>query len=211
MLFKKPKNEELEDLVGAKQVDVSDLIAPAGLKIESNYLQIGSKYARTIFAFTYPQTLTTGWLSPIITLDQEMNIALFVHPMETSAVLKNLTKKTAQIQSQISLQAEKGKVRDPRLETALRNVEDLRDKLQQGAERLFKFGLYITFFADSTKELDEIEEKNKNFASFETIKKIVIMPEFSIDNGLLTPTLKMKKSIIIKKYEKEVDALYQDI
>ncbi|MCP4717814.1 MAG: long-chain fatty acid--CoA ligase, partial [Desulfobacteraceae bacterium] len=57
----------------------------------------------------------------------------------------------------------------------------------------------------------EIEEKNKNFASFETIKKIVIMPEFSIDNGLLTPTLKMKKSIIIKKYEKEVDALYQDI
>ena len=57
----------------------------------------------------------------------------------------------------------------------------------------------------------EIEAKNENFASFETIKKIVIMPEFSIDNGLLTPTLKMKKSIIIKKYEKEVDALYQDI
>ncbi|MCP4719515.1 MAG: long-chain fatty acid--CoA ligase [Desulfobacteraceae bacterium] len=57
----------------------------------------------------------------------------------------------------------------------------------------------------------EIEAKNKNFASFETIKKIVIMPEFSIDNGLLTPTLKMKKSIIITKYEKEVDALYQDI
>lgn len=57
----------------------------------------------------------------------------------------------------------------------------------------------------------EINEKNKKFASFETIKKIVIMPEFSIENGLLTPTLKVKKSIIMKKYKKEIEALYQDI
>jgi conjugal transfer ATP-binding protein TraC len=136
-----------------------DLIAPAGLKIDSNFFQLGEKYGRTIFVFTYPPVLNTGWLSPLITLDQEMNIALFIHPFETSTVLKNLTKKTAQIQSQISLQQEKGKVRSPVLETALKNIEELRDKLQQGAERLFKMGLYITFFANSVKELDEIENQ----------------------------------------------------
>jgi len=136
-----------------------DLIAPAGLKINSNFFQLGEKYGRTIFVFTYPPVLNTGWLSPLITLDQEMNIALFIHPFETSTVLKNLTKKTAQIQSQISLQQEKGKVRSPVLETALKNIEELRDKLQQGAERLFKMGLYITFFANSVKELDEIENQ----------------------------------------------------
>ncbi len=156
MFFKKSPKKDAP----AEQVSpMIDLIAPAGLKIDSNYFQIGPKYARTIFVFTFPQSLTTGWLSPVITLDQEMNIALFIHPTETGTVLKDLTKKTAQIQSQMSLQAEKGKVRSPILETALQNIEDLRDRLQQGAERLFKFGLYITFFADSTKELDEIENK----------------------------------------------------
>jgi len=157
-LFKKTIKKE--DMINLEQeTNLIDLIAPAGLKINSNYLQIGEKYARTIFIFSYPQNLTTGWLSPVITLDQEMNISLSIHPTETSTVLKKLTKKTAQIQSQISIQTEAGKVRDPILEAALRNVEDLRDKLQQGTERLFKMGLYVTFFASSVKELDGIENK----------------------------------------------------
>ena len=156
-LFKRTKKEENFEI--NQKTSLIDMIAPAGLKINSSYLQLGEKYGRTIFVFTYPAVLNTGWLSPIITFDQEMNVSLFIHPLETNVVLKNLTKKTAQIQSQMSLQAEKGKVRNPVLETALKNIEDLRDKLQQGAERLFKFGLYITFFADSAKKLDEIENE----------------------------------------------------
>jgi len=158
-IFQKQPKDELGDLLDARSVNTIDLIAPAGLKINSKHLQIGQKYARTIFVFTYPQTLSTGWLSSIITLDQEMNVSLFIHPTKTSTVLKRLTKKTAQIQSQISLQAEKGRVRDPQLEAALQNVEEIRDRLQQGAERLFRFGLYITLFADSEKQLDAVENQ----------------------------------------------------
>lgn len=158
-IFQKQPKDELGDLLDAQSVSTIDLIAPAGLKINSKHLQIGQKYARTIFVFTYPQTLSTGWLSSIVTLDQEMNISLFLHPTKTSVVLKRLTKKTAQIQSQISLQAEKGRVRDPQLEAALQNVEEIRDKLQQGAERLFRFGLYITIFTDSEKQLDAVENQ----------------------------------------------------
>lgn len=158
-LFKKQKQEEMESLATNQETGLVDLIAPAGLKINSNYLQIGEKYARTIFVFTYPQTLTSGWLSRIITLDQEMNLSIFIHPAETSTILKNLTKKTAQVQSQIGLQAEKGKVRNPKLETALQNIEEIRTNLQQGSEKLFKFGLYITFFANNPKQLNEIENE----------------------------------------------------
>ena len=158
-LFKKTKETKSEDLLPGKPTETIDLIAPAGMMIDSNYLQIGEKYARTIFVFSFPQTIVSNWLSPVITLDQEMNIALFIHPVETSAVLKQLTKKTAQIQSQISFQQGKGKVRDPALESALRNVENIRDKLQEGNERLFKLGIYITFFADSPKDLDSAENK----------------------------------------------------
>ncbi len=154
--FKKTPKEDIET---ETKTEIVDLISPAGLKIDSNHIELGGKYGRTVFVYTYPQTLTTGWLSPIITLDQETNVSLFIHPTDTNKVLKTLRKKTAEIQSQISLQAEKGRVRDPQLEAALQNVEELRDKLQQGAERLFKFGLYITFFGKSPKELDEIENE----------------------------------------------------
>jgi len=142
-----------------QNTNLIDLISPGGLKIHSNHIQIGGKYARTIFIFTYPQILNTAWISPIITLDREMNISFFIDPINTNKVLKELTKKSAQIQSQISLQLEQGKVRDPKLETAIENVEDLRSKLQKNAEKLFKLGLYITFFANDPKELDEIENK----------------------------------------------------
>lgn len=159
MFFKKSPEETTQEGISAKEINIIDIISPSGLKIGSNELQIDEKYGRTIFVFTYPRVLATGWLSPLITLDREMNISMFFHPAETGLTLKNLTKKTAQISSQISLQHEKGKVRDPVLETALKDIEDLRDRLQQGTEKLFKFGLYITFFADSPQKLNEIENE----------------------------------------------------
>lgn len=54
----------------------------------------------------------------------------------------------------------------------------------------------------------EIMEKNKNFASFESIKKITIVPEFTIENGLLTPTLKVKKNIALDKFKNEIETMY---
>ncbi len=54
----------------------------------------------------------------------------------------------------------------------------------------------------------QVEDKNKNFASFESIKKITIVPESTIENGLLTPTMKLKKSLILDKYKDKIDAMY---
>jgi type IV secretory pathway VirB4 component len=48
-------------------------------------------------------------------------------------------------------------VRDPVLETAYRDIENLRDRLQTAQERMFQFGLYLTVYADSDKELRDIE------------------------------------------------------
>jgi conjugal transfer ATP-binding protein TraC len=138
---------------------VKDIIAPAALKINSNYLQVGEKFVKTLFVFTYPRYLQTSWLSPIINFDTAFDMSMFVHPLESPTVLKNLKKTVTQIESQISINEEKNKVRDPVLETALQDAEELRDRLMQGSERLFQFGLYITFFAESLKELDEISSQ----------------------------------------------------
>ncbi|MDZ7289403.1 MAG: long-chain fatty acid--CoA ligase [candidate division KSB1 bacterium] len=54
----------------------------------------------------------------------------------------------------------------------------------------------------------EVAEKNKSLASFETVKKVKIVPEFTIENGLLTPTLKVKKNLVLEKYKSEIEAMY---
>ncbi len=151
----KPENQPAR----LEAAPIRDLIAPAGLRINSNYLEIGEKLCRTLFVFTYPRYLTTNWLSPVLTLDRQMNISLFVHPTDSAVILKNLRKKVAQVQSQISLKQEQGQVRDPILETALQDIEQLRNTLQQGTEKFFQVGLYISFFANTLKELDETENQ----------------------------------------------------
>lgn len=134
-----------------------DIIAPAALEINPSFLRLGEKFVRTLFVFSYPRYLHTNWFSPVINLDKVFDISFFIHPVDTSIILGQLRKQVARVQSQISMREEKGLVRDPILDTAYRDLEDLRDKLQQAQERLFNFGLYISLWANSSNELDRIE------------------------------------------------------
>ena len=98
--------------------DIESVIAPAGIEATSSYLKLGEYYAKTLFIFTYPRFVASGWFSPIINLAEMMDISIFVHPMDSSIALKNLRKKITEIQAEISEREEKGLVRDPGLETA---------------------------------------------------------------------------------------------
>lgn len=55
---------------------------------------------------------------------------------------------------------------------------------------------------------EEVAEKNKNLASFETIKKVVIVPEFTIENSMMTPTFKLKKKAIIRSHQELIEKMY---
>jgi long-chain acyl-CoA synthetase len=55
-----------------------------------------------------------------------------------------------------------------------------------------------------------IDEKNREFASFETIKKFRIVDEFTIENGLLTPTLKVKRNLVVDKYADTIEEMYTE-
>ncbi len=170
MLFSKKKEEKKitptpqEDIIENEEfyqkgvATVRGLIAPSALQIQANYLQIGDVLSTTIFIVAYPRFLNDNWFSPIINIDFPMDVAMFIHPADTRDVLKNLKKSAAHVHSQISMQAESGKVSDPMLETAVDNIESLRVSLQQGTERFFQFGLYITIFSSDEKKL----QKNKN-------------------------------------------------
>lgn len=137
--------------------EIKKIIAPSGIEISHNYLKIGNKFAKSFFILSYPRYLTTGWFEPLINLSSLFDISIYINPIDTGLALKNLKKKTAQIESQISENEEKGMVRDPILETALNDIENLRDALQQSQEKLFSVGVYITIYADSQEMLAKIE------------------------------------------------------
>lgn len=136
---------------------VKDIIAPAAFKITADHIELNKRLASTFFVYAYPRYLQTNWLSPIINLDVTFDIAMFIHPQNSAEILKNLLKVVTRIQSQISMNEEKGMVRDPILETAYQDVENLRDDLQQGVEHFFQFGLYITVYGETKEELRKIE------------------------------------------------------
>ena len=136
-----------------------DLISPSSIEIHSSYFRLGTKYGRTIYVYGYPRTLFTGWISPLINIDEVLDVSMYVYPVETTVVMKNLRKKVTQLEASYSVNAEKGKIRDPELEAAISDAEELRDKLQVGAEKFFRFGLYITLWADSLEELSFVQHK----------------------------------------------------
>ncbi len=136
-----------------------DLIAPSSLEFHSGYFRLGTKYGQTIYVYGYPRQLYTGWASPILNADEVLDVSMFIYPVETEIVMKNLRRKVTQLEADLSINNEKGRTRDPALEAALSDAEELRDQLQLGAEKFFRFGLYLTIYADSLDELNFVRSK----------------------------------------------------
>jgi type IV secretory pathway VirB4 component len=152
---KKEEKEQLE--ISPQSIDVADIIAPSMMQIQQNYLKLGERLCKTFFIFSYPRYLTTGWLSPVINVNFPLDISIYIHPIDSGAVLKRLTKKITEVQAEIEELEEKGRVRDPMLQTAYEDIETLRDELQTARERMFRLGVYITIYGDSENDLREME------------------------------------------------------
>jgi conjugal transfer ATP-binding protein TraC len=151
-----------QEIYDAGILELKDVIAPSALKITPRELNLGDKIMRTFFVISYPRYLSESWFSPIINLDKMFDVSIFIHPIDTATVLRKFQKKVAEVQSQIHTREEKGLVRDPILDTAYQDLENLRDQLQQAQERLFDVGLYISIYGDSKEELDKTESEIKS-------------------------------------------------
>ncbi len=180
------KRDELEQLKGQISADtklaevekefseglttLKDLLAPSSLSFTNSHFEINGKFARTFFALSYPRFLSSNWLSFIINSESALDVSMFIYPVDSGVVLKKLKSKVGEIGSQIMVEQEKGLVRNPMLETAYHDVEELRDSLQQGTERYFRFALYFTLYSDTLEELD----KNSNILESALGAKLVV-------------------------------------
>jgi len=155
--FLKKKKDFLDGVPEMETLKIEDIIAPSSIEITPNHLKIEERFAKSFFIFSYPRYLSTGWISPIINLGTPMDVSFFIHPIKTETVLKKLRRKVTEVQAELIEGREKGKIRDPALETAYQDLEELRDRLQTAQERMFNFGLYLTIYDDTEQGLSEIE------------------------------------------------------
>src|SRR3989344_2494002 len=151
-----------EEIYESAKLELEDVIAPSALKIEAKSIKLGDKIARTFFIISYPKFLTDNWFSPVINLDKIFDISIFIHPIDTSLILRQFQKKVAEVQSQIAVRESRGMVRDPMLDTAYQDLEGLRDSLVQAEQKMFDVGIYITIYANSEADLFKVENEIKS-------------------------------------------------
>ncbi len=136
-----------------------DFIAPSSLQFENGFFHLGTRYARTFYVYGYPRQIFTGWMSSMVNLDEVIDLSMFIYPVESQVVLENLRKKVTQLEAGLQIDSEKGRIRDPGKQAAISDAEEMRDKLQVGEERFFRFGLYFTIYGMSMDELEFISHK----------------------------------------------------
>lgn len=164
-LKKKLTPEERKKLVEAEKifqhglVTIRDLIAPSSMDVEYDHLRLEGLYAQSFFVYSYPRYIDANWLSPVVNFDVTMELSQFIYPIDSSKIMKILRKKVAQMQSSVRIDREKGRVRDPGLETALEDAEVLRTELQRGQEKFFQFALYFTVYSDDIKVLKKVAKQ----------------------------------------------------
>lgn len=159
--FLQPPKKNTSQKLEGHLLTLTDVIAPSAVSISPRSLNLSGLSLRVYYVVAYPHILTEGWMEPLLNIDKEIDVTVVIHPVDTADTLKSFTKKVAEVQSQIATKAEKGEVRDPQLEAAYRNIEELRDKLQQSEEKLFSVGLYISIYGKDDAELNKAENDIK--------------------------------------------------
>ena len=167
-------------------VRIKDLIAPSSFKVEPSLIQLGDVFLRTIFVVSYPRFITVGWSTPILNLNVSMDISMFFYPVKSAIILKQLKKKVGTLEAQITADSDKGAPRDPIRETALRDVEQLRDSLTQGTEHFFQFAFYVTIYSKNREELDRLTDEIENIFGGKLInsKKVLFQAEQGFNSTL---------------------------
>ncbi len=154
--------QEEQEVQAAFQKGVTalrDFIAPSSLVYENGFFHLGTRFARTMYVYGYPRQVMTGWLSSMVNLDEVIDLTMYIYPVDSQVILENLRKKVTQLEAGIQIDNEKGRVRDPGKQAAIQDAEEMRDKLQVGEERFFRFGLYFTLYANTLEELDFVTHK----------------------------------------------------
>lgn len=135
---------------------IKDVISPAFMRTYPDKIRVNNTYAKTYFIYAYPNYLEWNWLSPIINWDTKYDISLFVYPIDSGKIQKYLKKRLTELNSERSMNADKGIINDPAIDAQIQDVEELRHNLTRWQEKYFHLSIYITIYSDHEDKLDKI-------------------------------------------------------
>lgn len=183
---------------------VRDYIAPAGLIVTPDHLQLGGTFVKTIFIYSYPQYLDANWLSGIINFSATLDISMFITPEDSGTANTKLEKQYARLESSRQIREEKHLVRDPSLDLALQNIDEMRQSIAQGAIRLFHYSLYITIYAESLEELKSTcKQIESGLAGLQILTK---EPNLQMEQGL-SSTIPIGQDLLQIKHNLDTGSL----
>lgn len=191
------EEQEVHEAFNKGITALRDFIAPSSIEFQSGFFRIGTRYARTLYVYGYPRQVFTGWLSSMVNLDEVIDLSMFIYPVESQVVLENLRKKVTQLEAGLQIDSEKGKVRDPGKQAAIQDAEEMRDKLQVGEERFFRFGLYFTLYAGSMEELEFVTHKVESMLGQQLVYSKVATAQQ--EQGLNSTTPQFTNQLDIKR------------
>jgi hypothetical protein len=154
------------DDVGADEVarltgltSMADLLAPAAVELHPDYLRLEDEYAQVIVVRQVPRVVTDGWLTPLIELDEALEISLVLRPLRSDAMIRLLRRKEMELGSSALLAQRKGGSVDPEVQVAREDIASVIGRLASGEERMLDFTLLVLVRGASRRELQERAER----------------------------------------------------
>lgn len=154
-----PSEKDIKKNIEQASNQLLDAIAPASFVINPNYIQVNEYYIRTMFVYAYPRYLNSNWMSPVVNFDVTMDISMHIMPMDSRLFIGQMRKQQGKLESSRQIEQEKGFVRNPELDTAIGDIDTLREELQTGQQKIFKTGVYFTLYAKKLDELDTLTDQ----------------------------------------------------
>lgn len=153
------KLQQAQKEIEKSSASMIDFLSPASFLTTPNYLQINNLFVKTVFVYSYPRFLNTNWLSPVINYDISMDVGMHIAPLDSNLFMDQMHKQAGRLESTRQIEQEKGLVRDPQLDSAISDIDQLREDLMSGQQRIFKVGLYFTVYAKKVEELNQVCEQ----------------------------------------------------
>ena len=137
-------------------ISTKDIIAPAALEVDTDFIRMGGKYYRTVFTVINRRFVEINWLSTLINFDASQTVGMYIYPTDGKQILDDLRRKIAEMEAEISTDLQRGRVVNPATQAKLEDALNLQADLVKGEERFFQMGLYITIHSDTLEELDKV-------------------------------------------------------
>jgi type IV secretory pathway VirB4 component len=135
---------------------LADLIAPAGVEVHRDHLQLDAQYVRALVVTGYPRTVAAGWLAPLVDeLDLPLELSLHIRPLASGDMVRRLGLHIARLESSRRVDVLAQRISNPERDIGLEDAERLRAALQRGDERVFSVSLYELLRAPTSRMLDD--------------------------------------------------------